>query len=58
MDILRQFRDCWRQEPTSTARTRLWIAMFPGSRAVVYRDRLIIGEPSEPTFESSFSYSM
>ena len=23
-DILRQFRDCWRQEPTSTIRTRLF----------------------------------
>ncbi|CAI8057276.1 hypothetical protein GBAR_LOCUS31221 [Geodia barretti] len=23
MDILRQFRDCWRQEPTSTTRTRM-----------------------------------
>ena len=42
----------------STTRTRLWIALFPGSRAVFCRDRLIIGEPSEPTFESRFSYSM
>ena len=42
----------------ATTRTRLWIALFPGSRAVVCRYRLIIGEPSEPTFESRFSYSM
>ena len=34
----------------ATTRTRLWIALFPGSRAVVCRYRLIIGEPSEPTF--------
>ena len=28
MDTLRQFRDCWRQEPTSTTRTRLilWLS--------------------------------
>ena len=30
----------------ATTRTRLWIALFPGSRAVVCRYRLIIGEPS------------
>ena len=42
----------------ATTRTRLLIDLFPGSRAVVCRFRLIIGEPIEPTFESSFSHSM